>query len=277
MTWPTKMLMVNPEFFTVEYAINPHMLDDQGQLQKVDTQKACQQWQQVQAQFEATGMTVEVIDGHQGLPDMVFCANQIFPFIKDGELKIVLSQMNSEQRQPEVAHFKDWADKNNIETFQVDSAFEGMGDALWNYETGKIYGGYGFRTRPDVYSAIEKWVGQKITTFELKDERFYHLDTCLSILNATTAAYVEEAFTQEGLATLKSHFSQLIPIPLQEATTQLACNMCTPNGKDVILQEGAEQTNQMLEQAGFNVHPVDTSEFLKSGGSVFCMKMLLPQ
>ncbi len=270
------MLMVSPEFFDVEYAINPHMLDANGNLNKVDKKKAQEQWKALKNKFEELGMIVDVITGQSGLPDMVFCANQTFPFFKDNKLSMVLSHMHSEKRQPEVQFFKAWAQQNEVKTFDVvNTEFEGMGDALWNYETEEIFGGYGFRTKPQVYADIEKVTGKKITTFELKDERFYHLDTCLSILNAETAAYVLEAYTDEGLNTLRASFKKLIQVPLSEATNQLACNMCTPNGKDVVIQKGAIQTNTALESAGFTVHEVETSEFIKSGGSVFCMKMLL--
>jgi N-dimethylarginine dimethylaminohydrolase len=34
------------------------------------------------------------------------------------------------------------------------------------------------------------------------------------------------------------------------------------------------KTAKSLERAGFVVKPLDTGEFLKSGGSVFCMKLL---
>ncbi len=276
MNWPTRVLMVTPEHFDVEYAINPHMKDAQGNLNTIDKEAARKQWQDLKETFENIGQEVVTLTGQKGLPDMVFCANQTFPFLKNGKMHWVLSQMHSPERQPEVAFFKEWAAKNDIPTLDVmDSHFEGMGDALWNYETGQLFGGYGFRTSPEVYATIEKQTGQKVTTFELKDERFYHLDTCLSILKSDCAAYVEEAFTDEGLVTLKQSFAKLIRVPLAEATKQLACNMCTPNGKDVILQKGAKQTVQSLQSHGFNVIELETSEYIKSGGSVFCMKMLL--
>lgn len=276
MTWPTNLLMVSPEHFDVEYSINPHMLDENGNLNKVDRKLAMQQWKDLKATFEKTGTMVEVLKGQEGLPDMVFCANQTFPFMKDGKKQMVMSQMHSEKRQPEVEYFRTWAKENEITIHEIDAKnFEGMGDALWNYETGEVFAGYGFRTTPEAYTALEKIIGKKILTFELKDDRFYHLDTCLAILNKDTAAYVEEAFTEEGLATLKSYIPNLIRVPIEEATTQLAANMCTPNGKDVVLQQGATQTVAALKKAGFTVHEVETSEYIKSGGSVFCMKMLL--
>jgi N-dimethylarginine dimethylaminohydrolase len=276
MTWPTRALMVDPQFFDVEYAINPHMLNDKGELNKVDKTKAMQQWTALKDQFVELGLKVEVLPGVENLPDMVFCANQTFPFLRNGELNIVLSQMHSDRRQPEVVSFRDWAEKNNIMTHTVKHGFEGMGDALWNYETGEVFGGYGFRTRPEAYTELETIIEQKITTFELKDERFYHLDTCLGILKADMAAYVPEAFTDEGIETLKASFRELIEIPIQEASTLLAGNLCTPNGKDVLIQAGADRTNTLLSRAGFTIHEMQTDEFIKSGGSVFCMKMLLP-
>jgi N-dimethylarginine dimethylaminohydrolase len=33
----------------------------------------------------------------------------------------------------------------------------------------------------------------------------------------------------------------------------------------------------VLETLGFRVHGVDTSEFRKAGGSVFCLKLMLPK
>ena len=276
MNWPKKMLMVSPDHFNVEYAINPHMLDSNGNLNTIDRAKAKTQWQELKLTFANTGIEIEVIDGVEGLPDMVFCANQTFPFLKDNQLQMILSEMASEKRQPEVDSFKKWANSNDIPIHELASPlFEGMGDALWDYDSGKLYAGYGFRTKPETYSEITKIIDQKITTFELKDARFYHLDTCLALLGGGKAAYVEEAFTNEGLETLKASFPDLIKIPLIEATQQLACNMCTPNGKDVILQQGAKQTVAMLKERGFQVHEVETSEYIKSGGSVFCMKQLL--
>ena len=274
--WPKTLLMVSPEYFTVEYSINPHMVDAKGQLNKVDHKLAQQQWQDLKRTFESTGLEVKVLDGAEGLPDMVFCANQTFPFYKNGEKHLILSQMHSEKRQPEVKFFKDWADHQGYQTHSLENEnFEGMGDALWNYESGQLFAGYGFRTSPQAYEQIEKIIEQKITTFELKDPRFYHLDTCLAILNKTTAAFVREAFTPEGMVTLENSFHSLIEVPSSEANKQLAANMCCVNGRDIVIQKGASQTVQRLENHGFRVHEVETGEFIKSGGSVFCMKQLL--
>ena len=268
--------MVSPDHFDIRYRINPHMVDENGDLKKINRALAMQQWLTLQTIFMDLGLEVETLDGQPEVPDMVFCANQTFPFIKDGVRSIVLSLMGSPERQKEVEYFSTWARVNNYKVYEVSSStFEGMGDALWNYETGEVYGGYGFRTQPEVYNELEKVTGLKFILLELVSETFYHLDTCLSILNKDTAVYVPEAFSTEGLEILKKKFKTLIRVPLFEAENFLAGNCCTPNGKDVIIQQGAEETVELLASHGFNIIETDTSEFLKSGGSVFCMKQLL--
>ena len=44
--------------------------------------------------------------------------------------------------------------------------------------------------------------------------------------------------------------------------------------KTAILQHGSTVTVDVLDKEGYNVIEIDTSEFMKSGGSVFCMKMM---
>ena len=110
--WPRSILMVSPDYFSIDYAINPHMVSDNGQLNQVDPARAMEQWLKLKAIFESLNLDIDVIDGEKGLPDMVFCANQMFPFIKDGVHSVILSRMEAEQRQPEVDHFSTWALSN---------------------------------------------------------------------------------------------------------------------------------------------------------------------
>ena len=54
-----------------------------------------------------------------------------------------------------------------------------------------------------------------------------------------------------------------------------ACNAHSPDGKHVLIQSSATRAMHALERAGFSPIPIDTSEFIKSGGSVFCLKLML--
>ena len=85
--------MVDPEYFDVVYVINPHMKDQVG---KVDHKKARVQWKALRTVYEKLGFPVEVLPGVPGLPDMVFAANQSFPFVtSEGKKKVILSRVLS--------------------------------------------------------------------------------------------------------------------------------------------------------------------------------------
>ena len=73
-----------------------------------------------------------------------------------------------------------------------------------------------------------KLLAKPVITLELTDEKFYHLDTCLSILNKDSAVVVPEAFSEESWTTLKGYFKNLIEVPKTEAEHQLAANCFSP-------------------------------------------------
>lgn len=274
--WPKNVLMVSPRYFAVEYAINPHMLNEAGQLQKVDQSQAHKQWDALRNAFESHGLKVRVVDGVVGLPDMVFAANQSFPFYKQGGLHFVLSRMKSTFRQQEVEHFKKLYLQDNTETYEIPENlnFESMGDAIWNYETKEIFGGYGFRTDEGVYDWLATVTESSVIKLKLINENFYHMDTALSILNRDTALVVPEAFSVESMDKLKMKFKNLLRVPFVEASKYLAGNACSINGETVFVEARALETQKLLKDNGFKIVTFDTSEFLKSGGSIFCLKML---
>lgn len=269
--------MVDPIGFRVEYAINPHMLDSSGRLNQIDPAKARHQWEALKKTFQTLGLEVLTFPGKSDFPDMTFCANQTFPIL-DSRKKpsVIMGKMKNDPRKGEVNYFTDWAGENGFRTFaSPEFIFEGSGDAIWNYETGEIYGGYGFRTEEAAYAELERRFPMKFIRVPLVNEEFYHLDTCFAVLRSNIAAYVEEAFNAETITMLRSKFKILIRIPYAEAKKFFAGNMCGVGERHVVLQEGAVSTIVGLKYAGLDVIEVDTSEFIKAGGSVFCLKQFL--
>jgi len=268
--------MCEPTFFDVKYAINEHMLNEDGNLNNVDKSLANTQWVTLKKKFEELSIETLTITPAKDLPDMVFTANQTLPFKKGNKVSFILSNMHHDERKKEVSCFSNWLSQNNLETINLEanSSFEGMGDALWNYETNELFGGFGFRTNKEIYTEIEKITQVKVNMLSLINPKFYHLDTCLAIANKNTAFYVPSGFDNESQALLKSKFSNLIEIPEEEALSGFAANLCVVNGTDLIIQKGNPVTCEAAELNGLNVHTLDTSEFMKSGGSVFCMKQL---
>jgi N-dimethylarginine dimethylaminohydrolase len=149
-----------------------------------------------------------------------------------------------------------------------------MGDALWHPGRYLLWGGYGFRTDRAAYDVIAERLDVTVLALHLSDPDFYHLDTCLSPLDETTALYVSAAFDDDALALIELGFETLIEVPDQEARTLLAGNAHSPDGTHVLIQEGCTETNRRLRAAGYEPVELATDEFLKAGGSVFCMKQM---
>jgi N-dimethylarginine dimethylaminohydrolase len=149
-----------------------------------------------------------------------------------------------------------------------------MGDALWHPGRRLLWGGYGFRTELAVYEHLSETLAVPVLPLALHDPEFYHLDTCLCPLDEQTALVYPGAFTAEGLETVRAHFERVIEAPEDEARTRFACNAHSPDGQTVLIQRGCTVTNARLREAGYEVVELETDEFLKSGGSVFCMKVM---
>ncbi len=273
---PERVLMTTPDHFRVAYVINPHM---EGNLGTVDRDRARAQWGALKAEYERLGLSVAVVDGAAGQPDMVFCANQTLPALDaDGQKVAVMSRMHAPERKDEVEAYADFfaTDGYRVEPLDADlpGTFEGMGDALWHPGRRLLWGGYGFRTDRQVYDRLAAFLGTAVLPLALHDPEFYHLDTCLCPLDERTALVYPGAFTPEDMATIRAHFERVIEAPEDEARTLFACNAHSPDGETVIIQRGCTVTNERLREAGYSVVEVDTDEYLKSGGSVFCMKLM---
>ena len=271
------VLMAEPTFFEVAYAINPYMTDSSGKLQQVNKDKARQEWDLLAQTFRKIGLEVSSIPGVPELPDIVFTANQTFPFWNSltHRYEILLSHMRSSQRAPEVPYFKNWFEKKGfvVNELQHSGAFEGNGDAIFSPAHGVVFGGFGPRTDKEVYEELSSRFGLTVVRLELKSKDFYHLDTCFSILSKDVAVIQPEAFTVEGIETIRCFFKTLIEIPYQENIQSFCGNCFCPDGENVVLQKNSATFAKTLTEYGFKTWELETNEFMKSGGSVFCLKL----
>lgn len=272
---PTKILMCKPEFFDVTYVGNEFMKNNEG---NVDHEKAMNQWEELKKVYEELGFKVDLIEPVKDLVDMVFTANQSLPFIdKAGNRKVILSKMKNEQRKKEVLYFEEFYKNRNYEIIKLPHEveyFESEGDCVIDYERNILFGGYGYRTDEKVYDIVAECVNYKTVKLKLINPILYHLDTCLSVLNSETAVIAESAFDEESLNILKSYFPDYIKADEDENLKYFICNCHSPDGKNVIVQKGSSIFKEAIIKSGFNLIEVETTEFMKSGGSVFCMKLM---
>ena len=241
----------------------------------VKPERARQQWSRVVEVYRQLGREVFVLDGLEGSEDMVFCANPSFSGITEtGKSLTVVSRMNHDSRQREVAPHQRWFETQGVSTTTLDTSlpFEGGGDAIWHPQRALLWGGWGFRTHKDVYSQLSDLYQVPVLRLELRSENFYHLDTCLCALDETTVLIDPTALTEDGLQMIHAFFSKVLMAPPREAVEGLAVNAVALPGGHVVIDQANVETRSLLEEHGYTVHPVDTSEFRKSGGSVYCMK-----
>jgi N-dimethylarginine dimethylaminohydrolase len=271
--------MVDPAAFRVAYAINCHMRDPCGALNEVDPVAATRQWHQLRRTYESMGYPVAVLAADPDLPDQVFAANPVFvgPGANGSGLFVLPSRMRHRERDGEVAPILEWLERQGARVAgpAPSEPCEGHGDLLWHPSRRLILAGHGPRTAPGALGAVALAAETPITAFQLVDPRWYHLDTALVPIDAGRAACVQEAFDAQGLELLAAIFPRLVPIPAVEAAGALAGNAHCPDGRNVIIDAAAQETARILAREDLRVHPVDTSEFCKSGGSVFCLKLML--
>jgi N-dimethylarginine dimethylaminohydrolase len=273
---PERVLMCEVDYFDVVDVKNPYM---EGNIGAVDKARAREQWERLRRAFEEAGHEVVTIASVKGLEDMVFAANQVLPGMsRDGTPYVLLSRMCHASRQREVPYYRAWFERRGYKVYELadeSDRFEGQGDAIWHPGKQLLWGGYGQRTSINAYRHISEVIDAPVIALELIDPCFYHLDTCFCVLREDAVMVFPGAFTREGREIIARIFPRVLEVSRREATDYFACNAHALDGKTVIMQRGAREAVSRLGALGFRVVEVDTGEFLKSGGSVFCLKMMI--
>lgn len=258
--------MCRPLHFDVKYQINPWM-----KVGTVDKSKAIKQWLNLVQKYEENGIEVQIIDQDQNQPDMVFCADQGLPM---SNKEIVLSRFRHQERQGETKIFNTWFSKNNLSLKQVPEGvfFEGIGDCL-NYDSLPCFMGNGFRNCQKSIDTIKNIIQKEVVPLSLVNKKFYHLDTCFFILDRKTAFLNPQAFSTESVDKLKKIFTRLYLFD-EEEINNFAANSVVHEDK-VFLQKGNSKLKRYLKFLDYIPIEVDISEFMKAGGGIHCLTLVL--
>jgi N-dimethylarginine dimethylaminohydrolase len=261
-----QVLMCKPDYFSVDYQINPWM-----QIGSVNKLKAKSQWNILVASLKKQKIRVNIIRQKKGLPDMVFAADQ--GIIKNKNL--VLSNFHYMQRQNETNFYLKWFEKQDftIHKLPKNYFFEGSGECLWLGE--KLLIGTGFRNSPNICKFLSKFLKREAICLELVNPKFYHLDTCVFVLNSDTVFYYPPALSPKSIKTLKSIAKNLIQLQDNEANNFAANSITTDH--HVILQRGNSNSANNLSSLGYKTVELDVSEFMKSGGGIHCLIQTLEE
>lgn len=255
-------LLCKPDFFRVEYNINPWMTGAD-----VDLRIAKRQWQSLRETIKSLGAQVRLIDPVSEFPDMVFTANSSFV----AENKVILSSMKYKVRQGETQHFEKWFVDNDYDIIHLipGISFEGRGDCLLHGDT--LIGGYGFRTDLLSLEITAGTLNLNLLEIKLTDPRYYHLDTCFCKVSKDTAIYYPGAFSKKTAERLHDVIN-LIPVTEEDARIFM-CNSMLVGDILLIPSRNSEVSKTLRNQHGIKTCFVDVSEFLKSGGSIQCLSL----
>ncbi|MEU8126486.1 dimethylargininase [Micromonospora sp. NPDC049049] len=255
-------LMCSPEYFAVEYAINPWM----DVTTPVDRALAVKQWDRLRETLVGLGHEVHLLTAEQGLPDMVYAANG--GFVVDGS--VYGARFKHEQRAAEAAAHYAFYDAQGWRFIAPSETNEGEGDFAYVPEAhgGLILAGHGFRTEIPAHAEAQEALGRPVVSLRLIDPRFYHLDVALAAIDDANVVYFPGAFSAASQRVLTQLFPDAV-IADDEDAMAFGLNLVS-DGANVVLNSEATRLAGKLKAAGYTPVPVELAELKKGGGSVKC-------
>jgi len=273
------ILMTDPEFYEVSYTINPWMHPDQWERDAAACHAlACKQWTILKTSLENAGAEVVTMPGVPHLPDLVFPANAAI--VLDG--KALLARFRHPQRQGEEACFlefftslKDRGYLKSVEQFPAGLFQEGAGDCIWDAHRSLFWAGWGPRSDRRAMDHVAGFFGKKVVGLELTSEKYYHLDTCFSVLSGGEVLYYPEAFSRESRVLLEQQVQpehRIVATAAEAAAFSLnAVNI----GRTLFLSKPPPSLETKLGNRDYQCRPLDLSMFVLSGGGAFCLTLRL--
>lgn len=260
-----RILMCPPDYYGIEYEINPWMSRSRGSA----PDRAQQQWRKLYETLCGLGVTVELLAPRQGLPDLVFTANAGLVFGP----RFFSSRFRHEVRARETPFFDAWFAEHGftVEHLPESLYFEGAGDALFCGQT--LFAGYRIRSDVRGHQHLARLLHRQVLPLELVNPSFYHLDTCFCPLAPGEALWYPEAFDRYGRKVIETHIPRLLAATEVDAH-RFGCNAVVV-GKTVVTNAGCERLAAGLRSWGYTPVEVELGEFLKSGGSAKCLTLRL--
>ena len=252
--------------FRIAWAINPHM-----QIGSVRTEWAEGQHRTFVRTLESAGARVEVVPFVHGAFDSVFSKDNAVLVERGGEFEALLGQPRFAERTAEQrARAGALGDLGALAITVAKNPLEG-GDVVMLPGARGAFIGHGFRSTELAAKDLEDFLGFEVTALELRDERLYHLDMALAVLDDGTALVCEEALTPAALRAVERHpaVTSILRVELEEAL-RFGVNL-VQIGRNIVWGADAPDTSRALEARGYNVRRVALDAFHRAGGSAACL------
>jgi N-dimethylarginine dimethylaminohydrolase len=262
-------LMCPPEWYDVDYVINPWMA---GNLHQPSRDTAFMQWKNLYQELQRIA-DVRLLHAREGSPDMVFVAHAAL--VQHGVAAV--SSFTHPQRQTEEQHVRQWLEDAGFLLWATprETSFEGEGDALFDANGGQLWAAHGVRTCKISHRHVADAWHTPVTSLHLMDPRFYHLDLCFAPLSGGYLLYFPEAFDAASRAKIHAAYDADKRIVVSELeATQFGCNVINI-GRDILMGAVESDLAKRLTERGFDVTELQLSEFQRGGGSAKALALRL--
>ena len=266
--WGRRYLMVEPDHFRVDYAINPFMdVRDQP-----DSGRAREQWSALVDAIRAAGAEVEVLEQRPDAPDMVYAMNLGLVVNAPGQERVMLSHMRYPERRMETLSAAPWFEQAGFAPSYVGR--DGIGA---HFEAGDAFAwrdslvvGYGPRTEQLGLKHLAMAYDVRVRGLRITHPGMYHLDLAFCPLDEERAMVCPSALDEESAEAALAMVPEPLVLTEEEALTTFCANSVVV-GKTILMPACPPRVRAQLEEWGFEIVLVDVSEFHKGGGSVRCM------
>ncbi|MCA9324672.1 amidinotransferase [Candidatus Saccharibacteria bacterium] len=284
------VLMSGVDYFDDGQAINPFMI----QTEAIDLAKAKAEHDAIRQAFESAGITVKTVPPPAGCQDGVYTAN--WALVRNG-LAVMARLPNA--RKAEEIYAEHALLNQSLKIIQLPDGlkFSGQGDALPCGDL--LFCGSQYRSDVPAQQFVADTLGFRriqLQTVPLLDSQeipvtnevsgwpdsfFYDLDLALSVLKYPEAdqkgliAWCPDAFVPESQQILRQlEDVDKIEVSLDEAKRAFACNLVS-TGETVIMNDGALQLTQAIQDHGLKTILLKNPELGKGGGSIRCTSLTL--
>ena len=265
--WGRHYLVVRPDHFRVDYAINPYM----DPADQPDPARALAHRHDLVDALQEAGAEVEVLAQRADSPDMVYAMNLGLVVNAASGRHVVMSHMRYPERRLEVGSAQPWFADHGFATSYVGR--DGVGPHLEAGDAfafgGVLVVGHGPRTEELALKHLATELDVAVQGLRITHPGMYHLDLAFCPLDSTRAMVCPAAFDDESAAALLD----LVPEPLvlteEEALT--FCANAVVVGRTVVVPSCPDRVRAQLEDWGFGVVVVELGEFHKGGGSARCL------
>lgn len=106
------------------------------------------------------------------------------------------------------------------------------------------------------------------------DPHFLHLDTIFTVVDAHLALGCRDVLDDDFMAEMESSGIEILPVSYKQAR-RLGCNVVSLGERRVLTSVDNEAVNAQLDDRGYDLIPLDISQFTRCGGGIHCLTMPL--